>query len=104
MRVGVEATLVAHHGATLRAGVDARLVVLDARQVGGFADGTQFAAGHGGDLRHRVRRRGHAAPVGGDGGRPPTPAAHIHLEIPPGHVTLARFSLGGGVLESDVGS
>lgn len=90
MRVGVEATLVAHHEATLCAGVEVGLVVPGAHQVGGFADGTQFAAGHGRDLWHRVRGGGDAAPVRGHGRGAPSPAAaHVHLQTLPGHVTLA---------------
>ena len=88
VRVGVEATLVAHRGAALCAGVD--VVVPGARQVGGFADGAQLAAGHGRNLRHRVRRGGDAASVWGHRRGPPSPvAAHVHLQVPPGHVTLA---------------
>lgn len=80
MRVGVEATLVAHLAAALRAGVKVRLVIPSAHQVGGFADGAQFAAGHGCNLRHRVRGRGNTSSVRGHGGGPPSPAAtHIHL-------------------------
>lgn len=79
MRVGVEAALAAHQGATLRAGVGSRLVVPVAHQVCGFADRAQFAAGHGSDLRHRVGGGGCAAVRGRRGG-PPCPAAScLHL-------------------------
>ena len=52
VRVGIEATLVAHHGATLRAGVVVWLAVRGAHEVGGVADGTELAARHGCYLRH----------------------------------------------------
>lgn len=94
MRVGVETTLVAHLAAALRAGVKVRLVIPGAHQVGGFADGAQFAAGHGCNLWHRVRGCGDTSSVRGHRGRPPSPAAtHIHLQTLPGHMTLALFSL-----------
>lgn len=104
VRVGVEATLVAHHAAALRAGVEVRLVIPGAHQVGGFADGAQFAAGHGCNLWHRVRGGGDAASVRGHRGGPPSPAAtHIHLQTLPGHMTLALFSLRCGMLRGVVG-
>ena len=104
MRIGVEATLVARHAAALCAGVEVRLVVPGARQVGGFADGAQFAAGHGGNLWHRVRRGGDAASVWGHRGGPPSPAAtHVHLQTLPGHMTLALFSLRGSLLRGVMG-
>lgn len=104
MRVGVEATLVAHHAVALCAGVEARLVIPGAHQVGGFADGAQLAAGHGGNLWHRVRGGGDTASVRGHGGGPPSPAAtHIHLQTLPGHMTLALFSLRCAVLRGVVG-
>lgn len=78
VRVGVKATLVAHHGVALCAGVD--VVIPSAHQVSGFADGAQFAAGHGCNLRHRVGGGGDTASVGGHRRRPPSPVAtHIHL-------------------------
>lgn len=51
--VGVEPTLVAHCGAALGTGVEVWLVV-GGCQIGGFAEGTHLAAGHWGDLGHRV--------------------------------------------------
>lgn len=89
MRVGVEATLVAHHGSALGAGAAVWLVVLrGARQVSCLTDGAQLAAGHGGDLGHRV------GGGGGDGGGhrrgPSHPATtHVHLEVHTGGVALA---------------
>ena len=80
MRVGVKATLVAHHGATLCASVEVQLVVPSAHQVSGFADRAQFAAGHGSNLRHRVRGGGDAASVWGHRRGSSSPAAtQIHL-------------------------
>ena len=52
VRVGIEATLVAHHGATLRAGVVVWLAIRGAHEVGGVADGTELATRHGCYLRH----------------------------------------------------
>lgn len=102
MRVGVETALGAHHGAALRAGVEGGLVVPGAHQVGGFADGAQFAAGHGCNLWHGVRRAGDAASVRGHGGGPPSPAApHVHVQTLPGHVAL--LCLRRGVLSGFVG-
>lgn len=104
VRVGVEAALVAHHGAALSAGVVGRLVVPAARQVGGFADRAQLAARHRCNLWHRVRGCGHAASVRGHTGGPPRPAApHIHMQTLPRHMTLALLSLRGGMLMSVVG-
>lgn len=104
VRVGVEATLVAHHGAALCAGVDVGLVIPGAHQVGGFADGAQFAAGHGSNLRHGVRGGGDAASVRGHRRGPPGPAAtHIHLQTLPGHMTLALLSLRCSMLRGVMG-
>lgn len=90
MRVGVKPTLVAHHQAALCAGVDIGPVVPCAYQVSCFADRTQFTAGHGCNLRHRVRRCGDTASVRGRRRGPPSLAAtHIHLQTLPGHMTLA---------------
>lgn len=105
VRVGVEATLVAHLAAALRTGVKVRLVIPSAHQVGGFADGAQFAAGHGCNLWHRVRGCGDTASVRGHRRGPPSPAAtHIHLQTLPGHMTtLALLSLGCSMLIGVVG-
>lgn len=92
--VGVEAALVAHLAAALRTDVIVELVVTSAHQVGGFADGAKFTAGHGCYLWHRVGGGGDAASVWGHRGGPSSPtAAHIHLQTLPGHMTLALFSL-----------
>lgn len=97
--VGVEATLVAHHGAALCAGVEVQLVIPSAHQVGGFADGAQFAAGHGCNLWHRVRGGRDTASVRRHRRGSPSPAAtHIHLQTLPGHMTLALLSLRGSML------
>lgn len=89
--VGVEATLVAHHGAALCAGVACHP---RARQICGFADRAQFAAGHRSDLRHRVRGGGDASSVWGHRRRPSSPGAtQVHLQILPGNMTLALLSL-----------
>lgn len=104
MRVGVKPTLVAHHGTALCAGVDVRLIIPVTHQVGGFADGAEFAAGHGCDLRHRVWGGGDAASIRGYRRGPPCPAAsHIHLQTLPGNMTLAVLSLRCSVLRSVMG-
>ncbi len=105
VRVGVEATLVAHHAVAQCAGVEVRLVVPSAHQVSGFTNGAQFTAGHGCNLWHRVRGGGDTASVRGRRGGPPSPAAtHIHLQTLPGHMTLALLSLRCGMLRGVVGS
>lgn len=93
MGVGVKATLAAHHQAALCAGVVGWLVIPSTHQVGGFADGAQFAAGHRCNLRHRIRRGGDAASVRGHRRGPPRPATHIHIQTFPGHMTLALLSV-----------
>lgn len=104
MRVGVEATLVARHAVALRAGVEVRLVIPGAHQVGCFADGAQFAAGHGCNLWHRVRGSGDTASVRRHRRGPPSSAAaHIHLQTLPGHMTLALSSLRCAMLMGDMG-
>lgn len=105
MRVWVEATLVAHHGAALRAGVDVRLVIPSAHQVGGFADGAQFAAGHGCYLRHRVGGGGDTASVWGCRRGPPSSATtDVHLQTLPGHMALALLSMRHSMLWGVMGS
>lgn len=80
VRVGVEATLVAHHGAAQCASVEAWPVISSASQVGRFTDGAQLTAGHGRYLRHRIRRGREAGSVRGHRRGPPSPAAtHIHV-------------------------
>jgi len=104
VRVGVEATLGAHHGAALCAGVGVRLVVPSAHQIGGFADGAQLAAGHGSNLWHRVRGGGYTASVRRHRGGPPSPAtSHIHMQTLPGHMALALLSLRRSLLSGVVG-
>lgn len=104
MRVGVEATLVAHHGVALCAGVETQLVIPSCHQVSVFADGAQLAAGHGSDLRHRVRGGGDIAAVRGHRRRSSTPVAtQIHLEVPPGSVAFALRSLRCSMLGSVMG-
>lgn len=58
--VGVEATLIADLTVALRAGVK---VVPWTHQVGGFADGAEFAAGHWGNLWYRVGGGGDTAAI-----------------------------------------
>lgn len=53
MRVGVEPTLVAHFAVTLGAGVEVWLAG-GRCEVRGLTDGTQHAAGKGGNLGDRV--------------------------------------------------
>lgn len=60
MGIGVEATLVADLTVALGTGVK---VVPWAHQVGGFADRAEFAAGHWGNLRYRVRGGGDTATI-----------------------------------------
>lgn len=60
MGVWVEATLIADLTAALRTSVK---VVPWAHQVGGFADGAEFAAGHRGDLWYRVGGGGDTATI-----------------------------------------
>ena len=104
VRVGVEATLVAHHGAALCAGVEVRPIIPSAHQVSGFADGAKFAAGHRCNLRHRVRGGGDAASVRGHRRGPPSPAAtDIHLQTLPGHMTLALLSFRRSMLRGIMG-
>lgn len=96
MRVGVEATLVAHRGSALGAGAAVWLVVLrGARQVGRLTDGAQLAAGHGGDLGHGVGRGG--GDCGGHRWGPSRPATtHVHLEVLAGDVALTLLLPLGG--------
>lgn len=54
--VGVEAALVTHCGATLRARVAVRLSVRDTRQVSCLTHWAQLTAGHWGNLGQRVGR------------------------------------------------
>lgn len=56
MWVGVEAALVTHRGATLRARVAVWLSVCDTRQVGCLTHRAQLTAGHWGNLGQRVGR------------------------------------------------